>query len=91
MPLPVALAITYLAVNLAITIWIVREDEHGRAPRPGVMLTSRLLRYGPALLGLFYLVTIAGDWPFFLFVIVFFGIAFFLLNGLLSTPSRPPK
>ena len=91
MPLAVALAITYLAVNLAITVWIVREEEHGRGPRRRMTLASRVLRYGPALLGLGYLVTIAGDWPFFLFVVVFFGVAFLLLNGLLSIPSRPPK
>ena len=91
MSLPVAVALIYLAVNLAITIWIVREEEHGRTLRSGITLLSRVLRYGPALLGLGYLVTIAGDWPFFLFVVVFFGVAFLLLNGLLSIPSRPPK
>lgn len=91
MPLPVALAASYLAVNLALTIWIVREETHGRAMSDWVVALSQLLRYGPPLAGAIYLVTRAGDWPFVLFVIFFFSLAFFLLNGLLNYPTRPPK
>ena len=32
MTLPIALALTYLAINLAITIWFERERAHGREP-----------------------------------------------------------
>lgn len=91
MIMPVAVAALYLAVNLAITIWIVREETNGRAAPPRVAATSFALRYGPPLLGLGYLVTIAGDWPFFLFVVAFFAVSFALLNGLLAFPSRPTK
>jgi hypothetical protein len=91
MPLPVAVAATYLLINLAVTVWIVREETHGRALSDWLVAGSALLRYGPPLLGAMYLVTRAGDWPFVLFVLFFFSLAFFLLNGLLNYPTRPPK
>ncbi len=91
MPLPVTLTLTYLAVNLVITIWIVREETGGRSPAGWVVALSRTLRYGPPLAGLVYLVTRAGDWPFVLFVAAFFAGAFWLLDGLLNYPTRPPK
>jgi hypothetical protein len=91
MPMPVVLATTYLAINLAITVWLAREESRGRAVATWVILGSRTLRYGPPLLGVLYLVTIAGDWPFVLFVATFFAGAFWLLNGALNYPSRPPK
>ena len=91
MPMPVVLATTYLAINLAITVWLAREESNGRAVATWVIVVSRTLRYGPPLLGVLYLVTIAGDWPFVLFVGAFFGGAFWLLNGALNYPSRPPK
>ena len=91
MPLPVALAATYLLVNLALTVWIVREETNGREPSDWLAGGSLLLRYVPPLLGAMYLVTRAGDWPFVLFVLFFFSLAFFLLNGLLNYPTRPPK
>ncbi|MGZ8562823.1 MAG: hypothetical protein ACXWWU_04305 [Candidatus Limnocylindria bacterium] len=91
MPLPVALAATYFAVNLAITIWLVREETRGRAAPGWLVATSRTLRFGPPLIGLLYLVTRAGDWPFVLFVAAFFASAFWLLDGLLNYPTRPPK
>ena len=91
MPLPVTLAATYFAVNLVITIWIVREETGGRMPSGWLVGTSRTLRYGPPLIGLLYLVTRAGDWPFVLFVATFFAGAFWLLDGLLNYPTRPPK
>lgn len=91
MPLPVTLAATYFAVNLVITIWIVRDEVRGQVPSGWVVATSRTLRYGPPLSGLLYLVTRAGDWPFFLFVGFFFATAFWLLDGLLNYPTRPPK
>lgn len=91
MPLPVTLAATYFAVNLVITIWIVREETGGRVVPGWLVAASRTLRYVPPLIGLIYLVTRAGDWPFVLFVAVFFATAFWLLNGLLNYPTRPPK
>lgn len=91
MPLPVTLASAYFAVNLAITIWVVRAESAGGAPPPWLVRLSRTLRYGPPLAGLVYLVTRAGDWPFVLFVAGFFAGAFWLLDGLLSYPTRPPK
>jgi hypothetical protein len=91
MPLPVTLAATYFAVNLAITIWLVREETSGRVPATWLIALSRTLRYGPPVLGLGYLVTRAGDWPFVLFVGAFFAAAFWLLDGLLNYPTRPPK
>lgn len=91
MPLPVTLAATYFAVNLVITIWIVREETGGRVPSEWLIALSRTLRYGPPFIGLIYLVTRAGDWPFVLFVAVFFATAFWLLDGLLNYPTRPPK
>lgn len=91
MPLPVTLAVAYFAVNLAFTIWIVRDETAGRTPPGPLVATSRTLRYGPPLIGLVYLVTRAGDWPFVLFVAAFFAGAFWLLDGLLNYPTRPPK
>ena len=91
MPLPVALAATYLVINLALTVWMVREETSGRAISDWLVAGSVLLRYVPPLLGAMYLVTRAGDWPFVLFVLFFFSLAFFLLNGLLNYPTRPPK
>jgi hypothetical protein len=91
MPLPVVLATSYLVINLALTIWIVREETGGRSPSGWLVATSQVLRYVPPLIGAVYLVTRAGDWPFVLFVLFFFALAFFLLDGLLNYPTRPPK
>jgi len=78
-------------VNFGITVWIVREETHGRAVSESVAGLSGFLRYGPPFTGLLYLVTRAGDWPFVLFVAAFFAMAAWLLHGLLSYPTRPPK
>jgi len=91
MPLPVTLAATYLAVNLVLTVWIVREETAGAEPTSWLVALSRTFRYGPPLAGLIYLVTRAGDWPFVLFVSTFFASAFWLLDGLLNYPTRPPR
>ena len=42
-------------------------------------------------LGAAYLVAIAGDWPFVLFVGIFFAGAFWLLDGLLAYHEPLPK
>ena len=89
--MPVALTALYLVVNLAATVWIVREEAQRREVPPSLRAVTRTLRYGPPLLGVFYLVTIADDWPFFLFVVSFFGSAFWLMIGLLSFPSGKSK
>ena len=91
MPLPVALASAYLAMNLAFTVWLVRAEARGQRLPTAVIMLAMTLRYGPPLLGLLYLITIAADWPFFLFVAFFFVTAFWLLDGLLNYPPRPPK
>ena len=84
MPLPIALTLAYLAVNLALTVWLERERDAGRRPAPRLTLLSSVLRYGPPLAGAIYLVAIAGDWPFILFVLAFFAGAFWLMDGLLA-------
>jgi hypothetical protein len=89
--LPIALAATYFAINLALVVWIAREETHGRPVPAGVHVASRILRYVLPVIGVFYLVTIAGDWPFFLFVVGFFAFAFFLLDRGLAFPVEPPK
>ena len=89
--LPIALAATYLAINLGFVVWIAREETSGSTPRAWVVLVGRILRYVPPLIGLVYLVTIAGDWPFFLFVVGFFTFAFFLLDRSLGFPGQPRK
>lgn len=91
MPPPVLLAAVYLAVNLALTIWIAREEVAGRTPPGPLVVGARVLRYGPPLIGLLYLVTMAGDWPFFLFVVGFFTFAFFLLDRSLGFPNQPKR
>lgn len=90
-PMPFVLVAAYLAVNFALVVWIAREEAGGRTVPSGVVVSGRIVRYAPPLIGLVYLVTIAGDWPFFLFVIGFFTFAFFLLDRSLGFPSRPPK
>lgn len=84
MPLPITLAVAYLAVNFAIMVWLEVELSRGRFHAGRVGVLSHVLRYGPPLLGVLYLVTIAGDWMFFLFVLAFFGAGFWMLNGLLA-------
>ena len=89
--LPFALAIAYLAINLPLVVWIAREETSGRAPAGWLIVVTRVVRWVPPLLGLLYLVTIAGDWPFFLFVLGFFTFAFFLLDRGVGFPSQPRK
>ena len=90
-PLPIILAAAYLAINFAFVVWIAREETAGRTVPGGVLVIGRILRYGPPLIGLGYLVTIAGDWPFFLFVIGFFAFALFLLDRGIGFPNQPRK
>jgi hypothetical protein len=84
MPLMIGLTAAYLVVNLALMVWLERERAAGRTPAPRVVASSNVLRYGPALLGAGYLVTLAGDWLFFLFVLGFFAMSFWLMDGLLA-------
>ena len=89
--LPIALAATYLGINLGFVVWIAREEVRGITPAPWLLVVARVLRYVPPLIGLLYLVTIAGDWPFFLFVVGFFTFAFFLLDRSIGFPSQPKR
>ena len=97
MSLPIALTLTYLAVNVAMMVWVESRrasgepsDDDVTGPTDRVATVANALRYGPPLLGLLYLVTIAGDWMFFVFVAVFFAASFWMMDGLLSTamPKR---
>lgn len=90
MNLPITLTIAYLAINLAIMLWLEHERSSGRQPSRGVSALSIALRFGPPLLGVIYLELIAGDWLFLFFVAVFFATSFWLMDGLLTvtTPSR---
>jgi hypothetical protein len=87
----VALVLTavYLAIGFTLIVWLAREDARGRSVPTWASVGARAAIYGPPVLGFLYLVTIAGDWPFFLFVLVFFSIALLMLDGVLNTPSRP--
>lgn len=89
--LPVILAAGYLAINFWLVVWIAREEVRGVTPAPWLLLVARILRYVPPLIGLLYLVTIARDWPFFLFVVGFFTFGLFLLDRSIGFPSQPPK
>ena len=91
MPTPVWIAAAYVAINMAITVWIVREETHGRQVSDAMAAWSGVLRYAPPATGLLYLVTKAGDWPFVLFVAAFFAMAAWLLHNLLNYPTQPPK
>lgn len=88
--LPILLPLAYLAINFGLVVWIARGEMRGQAPSE-VVVVGRILRYGPPLIGLGYLVTIAGDWPFFLFVIGFFAFALFLLDRGIGFPHQPRK
>jgi hypothetical protein len=85
MNLPIALALVYLAINLALMLWLELERANGRSPGPRVSTISPVLRYGPPLLGLIYIEMIAGDWLFLVFVVAFFALGFWLMDGLLAT------
>jgi hypothetical protein len=91
MPLPVILTIAYLAVNLALTVPIERDRAAGRTPPRELSAVSAALRWGPPLAGVIYLEFVAGDWLFVAFVVAFFGLAFWLLDGLLNYPADPPR
>jgi hypothetical protein len=93
MPLPITLTIAYLAINLAMMLWLERERANGRMPSRGVSALSIALRFGPPLLGVIYLELIAGDWLFLAFVAAFFATSFWLMDGLLAvtTPLRGPE
>jgi hypothetical protein len=93
MNLPIALTLAYLAINLAMMVWLERERSDGRRPPRGVVALSTALRFGPPLLGVIYLELIAGDWLFLVFVAAFFATSFWLMDGLLavSLPSAGPE
>jgi hypothetical protein len=85
MLLPITLTLAYLAINFAIIVWIERERARGRPPSQRVVAWSWAVRFVPPLVGLIYLETLAGDWLFLVFVAAFFALAFWLMDGLLST------
>lgn len=91
MPPPVIITLVYLAINMALMVWLVAEEASGRTPPVWLTVLSTSTRYGPPLIGLVYLVALGGDWAFFFFVVIFFAVSFWLLDGLLNYPSRPPK
>ena len=87
MNLPIALTIAYLAINLAMMLWLEHERSSGRQPSRGVSALSIALRFGPPLLGVIYLELIAGDWLFLVFVAAFFATSFWLMDGLLAVTT----
>jgi hypothetical protein len=93
MNLPIALTLAYLAINLAMMLWLEGERSRGHRPSRGVSALANALRFGPPLLGVIYLELIAGDWLFLVFVAAFFAASFWLLDGLLAvtTPRRGPE
>jgi len=84
MPMPVAIALAYLSVNLAAMLWLERQRAAGRTPPGSVAALSAVLRYGPPVAGGAYLMMLTGDWLFVGFVIGFFAGAFYLMDGLLA-------
>ena len=88
MPIPIALTLAYFATNLALMVWLERERAHERAVAGWIGGSAAILRYGPPLAGAIYLVVLTGDWAFVLFVLGFFGIAAYCLNGLLAFPTE---
>ena len=90
MPLPIALTLAYLAVNLVVMVWLERERTHVREISWQVAGVTGALRYGPPLAGAIYLLTISGDWLFAIFVLGFFGTAAWLMGGLLPYTNHAP-
>lgn len=88
---PIAIVTGYLAINFAMIVWLAREEAGGRSVPPSVVLIHRAMRWGPPIVGFLYLVTIAGDWPYVLFVGGFFALAFWLLDSLLNYPPPPRR
>ena len=84
MPLPIALTLAYLALNLPVMVWLERERTRQREISWQIGGLSGALRYGPPFAGAIYLLTISGDWVFALFVLAFFGTAAWLMSGLLA-------
>lgn len=89
MNVPIALALVYLAINMAVMLWLERERARGRSPSRGASALSVVLRYGPPLVGLIYLELIAGDWLFLLMVAAFFAAGFWLMDGLMAYTAPP--
>ena len=90
MPLPVLLTLGYLAVNLSLLTWLEHARATGQPVSPRLVTISNVMRWGPPILGAVYLVLISGDWAFVAFVIAFFAIGFWLLDGLLAYENRGP-
>lgn len=85
-----ALTIAYLAINLALMIWVERERAGQREVTWQAGLVVSTLRYGPPIAGAIYLVVLSGDWQFVLLILGFFAISGWLMTGLLaySNPRR---
>lgn len=90
MPIPVLLAVLYLAVNLVLMVWVELGRARGERPVVPLATLAGFVRWGPPLAGAVYLVALSGDWAFVLFVLLFFAGAFWMLNGLLAF-TTPPK
>jgi len=90
MTIAFALTLAYLAINLGLMIWLERERAHGRPRSGGIATIAAFLRYGPPLAGVISLIAISGDWLFFGFIIGFFALAAWLMNGLLAFTDPGP-
>lgn len=91
-PMQIALGLTiaYLVINAMLMVWIERERAQGREIPWQVGIVAAVLRYGPPLAGMTYLLTISGDWVFALFIVGFFLLAAWLMSGLLAYTSLGP-
>lgn len=86
----IALTLTWFATNLGLMIWQERERAAGRYLSGAFPTAVAILRYGPPLAGVVYLVAISGDWLFFGFVLGFFALSAWLMNGLLAFRDPGP-
>ena len=91
MPMPVVLATPIWRSTSRSWSGSSARSPSGRAVAAWVIVVYRPCATARRCSAPLYLVTIAGDWLFVLFVAAFFAGAFWLLNGALNYPSRPPK
>ena len=90
MPLPIALTLAYLAINLAVMVWLERARAQEREVSWRTAGLAGVLRYGPPLAGAVYLLTISGDWLFALLVLGFFAVSAWLMTGMLAYTNHGP-
>ena len=90
MPLPflIALGIAYIAVNVAVQMWLGARLGQGRISTRRLAVASTLVRYGPVLVVIAYVAAVGGNWWLILLVGGFAASAFWMLDGLLGYTER---